>query len=569
MAFDWFRRSSDAAAAEAEAAREASPDNSTPEATEPAAEEPDYLAFAKAAYANLKAKQAEAAKQDAPAVESSVEDKPGDAAESSAATEPAAAEAAVITEEVERIAPPSAVAADREAAAEKVEETLDTSQLTVSEALDSEPASAPSVPELGESSPETPAAIAPEAAVLEPVSAPSPPAESDTVPAPAAAFFDVAPKAEARLEALEAMAIEAPVEPTTPAEPTVAEVTTAPAVPPALPDFPEFDDGFRWSAEILAAQGRRPEDVTVEEISWLQKLRFGLGKTRLRLVNQLKSLVGQGPIDAAAIEEIEAVLLQSDVGIAATDYIIEALQERVRDRSLPPEEAVAYLKELLREILSVGEPTFAPEQGALNIWLMVGVNGAGKTTTLGKLAHLANKSGYRTLVAAADTFRAAAVEQVQIWGDRAGVEVIANQGANTDPAAVVFDAISAARSRDTELLLVDTAGRLQNKKNLMDELGKIRRIVEKKAPEAQIESLLVLDATLGQNGMRQAEVFAEVANLSGVVLTKLDGTAKGGVALAVAKELQLPLRFIGVGEGIEDLRPFSSYEFVEALVSEY
>ncbi|MEO1133108.1 MAG: signal recognition particle-docking protein FtsY, partial [Cyanobacteria bacterium J06639_1] len=291
--------------------------------------------------------------------------------------------------------------------------------------------------------------------------------------------------------------------------------------------------------------------------------------TRLRLVNQLKSLVGQGPIDEAAIEEIEALLLQADVGIAATDYIVESLQERVRDRALPPEEAVAYLKDLLREILTVGDPAFAPEQDALNIWLMVGVNGAGKTTTLGKLAHLANKSGYRTLVAAADTFRAAAVEQVQIWGDRAGVEVIANQGANTDPAAVVFDAISAARARETELLLVDTAGRLQNKKNLMDELAKIRRIVEKKAPEANIQALLVLDATLGQNGMRQAEVFAEAADLSGVVLTKLDGTAKGGVALAVAKELELPLRFIGVGEGIEDLRPFSTYEFVEALVSEY
>ncbi|MEO0854234.1 MAG: signal recognition particle receptor subunit alpha, partial [Cyanobacteria bacterium J06648_11] len=338
----------------------------------------------------------------------------------------------------------------------------------------------------------------PEAPVAEtPATDPNP---EVSPPVPAAAFFDVAPRAEARLEALEATAIETPVEP----EPA----PTAPAIAPipTSPNFLEFDDGFRWSAEILAAQGRRPEDVTVEEISWLQKLRFGLGKTRLRLVNQLKSLVGQGPIDAAAIEEIEAVLLQADVGIVATDYIVESLQERVRDRALPPEEAVAYLKDLLREILTVGEPSFAPDQDALNIWLMVGVNGAGKTTTLGKLAHLANKSGYRTLVAAADTFRAAAVEQVQIWGDRAGVEVIANQGANTDPAAVVFDAISAARARETELLLVDTAGRLQNKKNLMDELTKIRRIVEKKAPEARVESLLVLDATLGQNGMRQAEV---------------------------------------------------------------
>jgi fused signal recognition particle receptor len=188
-------------------------------------------------------------------------------------------------------------------------------------------------------------------------------------------------------------------------------------------------------------------------------------------------------------------------------------------------------------------------------------------TTIGKLAHLANKSGYKCLIGAADTFRAAAVEQVKIWGSRSGVEVISNPAKNADPAAVVFDAISAATAREIELLLVDTAGRLQNKKNLMDELSKIRRIIDKKAPGAKIESLLVLDATLGQNGLRQAEVFSEAAQLSGVVLTKLDSTAKGGVALAVVQQLGLPIRFIGAGEGIEDLRPFSSYEFVEALLN--
>jgi fused signal recognition particle receptor len=171
------------------------------------------------------------------------------------------------------------------------------------------------------------------------------------------------------------------------------------------------------------------------------------------------------------------------------------------------------------------------------------------------------------VIAAADTFRAAAVEQVKVWGERSGVPVIANPGQNTDPAAVVYDGIIAAQARNVDLLLVDTAGRLQNKKNLMDELAKIRRIIDKKAPDATVESLLVLDATLGQNGLRQAEVFAEAAQLSGVVLTKLDGSAKGGVALAVAQQLNLPIRFIGAGEGIEDLRPFSSYEFVEALLN--
>ena len=191
----------------------------------------------------------------------------------------------------------------------------------------------------------------------------------------------------------------------------------------------------------------------------------------------------------------------------------------------------------------------------------------GKTTTIGKISHLAQKSGYKCLIGAADTFRAAAVEQVKVWGERSGVEVIANPGKNTDPAAVVFDAITAAQARETELLLIDTAGRLQNKKNLMDELSKIRKIITKKAPNARVESLLVLDSTLGQNGLQQAEVFSQAAQLSGVVLTKLDGTAKGGVALAVVQQLGLPIRFIGAGEGIEDLRPFSSYEFVEALLS--
>jgi len=203
----------------------------------------------------------------------------------------------------------------------------------------------------------------------------------------------------------------------------------------------------------------------------------------------------------------------------------------------------------------------------LNIWLITGVNGAGKTTTIGKLARLAVKSGYKTLIAAADTFRAAAVDQVKTWGDRSGVEVIANPVPNADPAAVVFDAINSAQARGTELLLVDTAGRLQNKKNLMDELSKIRRIIDKKADHAIVESLLVLDATLGQNGLRQAEVFAQSAGVGGIILTKLDGTARGGVAIAVVQQLQLPIRFIGAGEGIEDMRPFSSYEFVEALLS--
>ncbi len=357
-----------------------------------------------------------------------------------------------------------------------------------------------------------------------------------------------------RLERLKATAIE----------------TVAPEQP-QQPDI-DLDDDFLWSAKILADRGRTPEQVSLDEINWLKKLRQGLDKTRRGFVNQFKALLGQGPLNAEAVESIELLLLQADVGIDATDYVIDKLQTKLRQETLPPEAALAYLKQILRDILDKPfqqdyQEEFMPVADVLNIWLMVGVNGVGKTTTIGKIAHMSQQSGYKCLIAAGDTFRAAAVEQVKVWGQRSGIEVIANPGQNTDPAAVVFDAISAARSRGTELLLVDTAGRLQNKKNLMDELSKIRRIVDKQANNAQIESLLVLDATLGQNGLRQAQVFAEAAKLSGVVLTKLDGTAKGGVALAVVQQLGLPIRFVGAGEGIEDLRPFSSYEFVEALLS--
>jgi fused signal recognition particle receptor len=405
-----------------------------------------------------------------------------------------------------------------------------------------------------EASTETPE---PEAPVLY-----SPPPDDSGLPFWARADAD----REVRLARLRANAIATPDTSDTSSE---LETITRPPIDSA--SLVPLDGDFLWSMEVLASQGRTAENVTLEEITWLKQLRQGLDRTRRSLVNQLRAIVGQGPLNEDAVLEIEALLLQADVGVAATDRIIEALQTRLRQEVLPPDKAIAYLKELLinllEEPLKDQSPVFVPEKDHLNIWLLTGVNGVGKTTTVGKLTHIATKSGYRCLIAAADTFRAAAVEQVKVWGARSGVEVISNPGQNTDPAAVVFDAISAAQSRNTELLLVDTAGRLQNKKNLMDELSKVRRIIDKKAPEAKVESLLVLDATLGQNGLQQARVFAEAAQLSGVVLTKLDGTAKGGIALAVVQQLGLPIRFIGAGEGIEDLRPFSSYEFVEALIS--
>lgn len=527
--FNWFRRSHD----ESQTTESESPQ--TQETVQPTAPESestaaspqlspdDYLQWAKAAYQNIQKQQADQTSE--PATDTAT-------ATEIPATEIPATEAATAPE-------PQPVAADQVEA--------DTEPDTEPEAHQPETvAAAPA------SSPDT-------------VSA-TPDEDVSSITAPF--WAKAAAEREARLQRLKETAIAEPVpEPGPSPEQTPDPIADL----PDLSDV-ELDEAFVWSAEVLAAQGRRPDDISVEEITWLNKLRQGLNKTRLGLVNQLKSIVGQGPLNEDAVLEIEALLLQADVGVEATDQVIEALQARMRQETLPPEQAIAYLKSLLRDMLDqplqgVHNLTFVPEKDVLNIWLMTGVNGAGKTTTIGKLAHIAKKSDYRCLIAAADTFRAAAVEQVKAWGARSEVDVIANPGKNTDPAAVVFDAIAAAQSRGTELLLVDTAGRLQNKKNLMDELSKVRRIVDKKAPDAKVEALLVLDATLGQNGLRQAQVFSEAANLSGVVLTKLDGTAKGGVALAIVQQLGLPIRFIGAGEGIEDLRPFSSYEFVEALLS--
>jgi fused signal recognition particle receptor len=540
MAFNWFRRQfnpsedpSEPATEQTEAVGELDLNASTPpqaSTSESDTVQEDYLAWAKAAYQNIQERQQ--ATVAIPAVE------PED----------------VNTTPIEAEPPKAVLESEPKPIAEE--------EIAPSPVIEAEPS-----PEAAASPTLTPEQTSPEVAE---------PTPTETLPAWARADAD----RQARLERLKATAIDVEKVLATPAvNVPPAPLSSAPAPEPSsIQDVsdqdPEivFDDGFLWSAEVLAAQGRRPEDISAEEISWLQKLRQGLGKTRRGFVNQLKSIVGQGPLNQDAVMEIESLLLMADVGVEATDTIIEALQAKMRDETLPPDAAIAYLKKILRDILdapiqSKYSPVFAPQKDNLNIWLMTGINGAGKTTTIGKIAHVATESGFNCLIAAADTFRAAAVQQVKVWGERSNVEVIANPGQNTDPAAVVFDAIAAAQSRHTELLLVDTAGRLQNKKNLMDELRKVRQIIDKKAPNAKVESLLVLDSTLGQNGLQQAKVFSEAAQLSGVVLTKLDGTAKGGIALAVVQQLGLPIRFIGAGEGIKDLRPFSSYEFVEALLS--
>jgi fused signal recognition particle receptor len=554
MTFDWFRRRYD------QNEPEKTPAETTPASSEsdsqPAADQPEELPqdemlnWAKLAYENIRKRQQDTppdvAPLEAPADDS--ESVPADQIADQMADQTIDAEISLAVAPVEAAEPVEAL-------------PVVISELTATV----EPIATPDEDVPATIAPEqiAPEQIAPEPDLSEPVTVePANPELATPLPFWASAEAD----RQARLAQLRETAI---VEPEPP--PPASSEPTAPVVP----DFPPItlDEGFLWSAEVLAAQGRRPDQISMEEITWLNRLRQGLDKTRRGLVNQLRSIVGQGPLNQDAVMEIEAALLQADVGVAATDAIIEALQSKLRDEVLPPDAAIRYLKQIIRDMLDkpIGDrlsAAFAPEDDVLNVWLITGVNGAGKTTTIGKLAHIAQKSGYSCIIAAADTFRAAAVEQVKVWGERSGVEVIANPGKNTDPAAVVFDAIAAAQARGADLLLVDTAGRLQNKKNLMDELSKVRRIIDKKAPNAKVESLLVLDSTLGQNGLRQAEVFSEAAKLSGVVLTKLDGTAKGGIALAVVQQLGLPIRFIGAGEGIEDLRPFSSYEFVEALLNE-
>ena len=385
-------------------------------------------------------------------------------------------------------------------------------------------------------------------------------------PAPGLSLLEqAAAQRQQRQQDLDERALEAPPAPT-PAP------TPAPAVDSEEPQLGDFDQDFTWSAEVLAAQGRRVDQVSLEEIDWLGRLRRGLEKTRQGFVTSLLENLGDDPLTPEVLDDLETLLLRADAGVQATDQVLDALRQRMNEEVVDPAEGIRFLKEQLRGLLDApiqasGVPLLAPERDRLNIWLMVGVNGVGKTTTLGKLANLAVRSGYSALIAAADTFRAAAVQQVEVWGERSDVPVVSNPSSNADPAAVVFDAIGAARSRNSDLLLVDTAGRLQTKHNLMEELQKVRKIIDRLAPEAKVESLLVLDASQGQNGLRQAMAFAQAAGLTGVVITKLDGTARGGVALAVSSEAGLPIRFIGAGEGIRDLRPFNSFEFVEALLA--
>ena len=301
-----------------------------------------------------------------------------------------------------------------------------------------------------------------------------------------------------------------------------------------------------------------------EKKGFFKRLKEGLSKTRNSIVDSFSSVFGASHIDDDFYEELEETFIMADMGYETTEKVIENLKERVKEaRIKEPAACKELIINIIRDQMMVDESAYDFEKKK-SVILVIGVNGVGKTTTIGKLAAQYKKSGKKVLIAAADTFRAAAIDQLKTWADRAGVEMIShNEGA--DPAAVVYDAVSAAKARNTDILLIDTAGRLHNKKNLMDELNKMRRVIDREFPEADVRCMLVLDATTGQNGLAQARAFKEVCEIGGIILTKLDGTAKGGIALAIRQELEVPVWYIGVGEGIDDLQPFNAKDFVEAL----
>jgi len=317
----------------------------------------------------------------------------------------------------------------------------------------------------------------------------------------------------------------------------------------------------------LAAAHRAPAIESEERKGLFSRLRSRLAKTRHNLTDGLANLVlGRKTIDADLLEDLETLLLMADVGVDATSRIIDDLTEKVKRKELSDPEALSQvLKQQLLEILGgCDRPVKAANDNRPQAILMIGVNGAGKTTTIGKLAKRLREEGQSVMLAAGDTFRAAAVEQLQAWGERNRIPVIA-QHTGADSASVIFDALQAATARKVDVLIADTAGRLHTKSNLMEELAKIVRVIKKIDPEAPHEVMLVIDATTGQNALNQAQQFNEVVGLTGITLTKLDGTAKGGIVFAIADRMKVPIRFIGVGESIEDLRHFEPKEFVDAL----
>lgn len=305
-----------------------------------------------------------------------------------------------------------------------------------------------------------------------------------------------------------------------------------------------------------------------EKKGFFGRLVSGLSKTRDQIISGIDSIfTGSSNIDEDFYEELEELLIMADLGINTTTRIIEELKAKVKEQGIKePKECRELLMESIKGQMDLSEDAYQFENKK-SVVLLIGVNGVGKTTSVGKLAGQLKDMGKKVMVAAADTFRAGAIEQLTEWANRAGVEIISQQE-GSDPAAVVFDAVTAAKARDVDVLICDTAGRLHNKKNLMEELKKINRIIEREYPEAYRETLVVLDGTTGQNAMAQAKQFNEVAEITGIVLTKLDGTAKGGIAIAIQSELGIPVKYIGIGESMQDLQKFNADDFVNALFDE-
>ncbi len=299
-------------------------------------------------------------------------------------------------------------------------------------------------------------------------------------------------------------------------------------------------------------------------MGFFDKLKSGLAKTKESVFGQVNELFKSFKrVDEDLLEELEELLIMADVGVASAEEIIEKLRDKIRDEGISDaDESRAALCSILEEMIGEYEPLKL--NTIPSVILVIGVNGVGKTTSIAKIANHLKSQGKSVLLAAADTFRAAAIDQIGVWADRVGVDLIRHEE-GSDPAAVVFDAATAAKKRGADVLIVDTAGRLHNKKNLMDELAKINRVIDRELPDSDRETLLVLDATTGQNAVNQAKEFKNAAEITGLVLTKLDGTAKGGIVFSIKKELDIPVKFIGVGEKVDDMQPFSSDEFVKAL----
>lgn len=315
---------------------------------------------------------------------------------------------------------------------------------------------------------------------------------------------------------------------------------------------------------LLPEAHSRTKPERKKDMSFLDKLKQGLSKTKDGLFKQVDNLFKAFVrVDEELLEELEELLIVADVGVGPTEKIIDALRERIKDERISePEAARLALRELLKEEIGEGEPLRLGTKPS--VVLVIGVNGVGKTTSIAKIAASLKREGKKVVLAAADTFRAAAIDQLGIWADRVGVDLIKHEE-GSDPAAVVFDAAAAAKKRGADVLIIDTAGRLHNKKNLMDELAKIDRVISRELPNSERETLLVVDATTGQNAISQAKEFKRAANITGLVLTKLDGTAKGGIVFSIKEELGIPVKYICVGEQVDDLERFDADEFVKAL----